>query len=435
MSVKAEKIETNVVQLTIEVSVEDVNAAIDKSFKKNVAKTNVPGFRKGKVPKQMFMKMFGAESLYPDAIDIVINDAYAKAVESEQLNPVHYPEIDYTAIVGVFKKDTPLEFVAKVTVRPEPELGQYKGVAVEKLSTEVTDADVDADLETLQNRKAEWVLKEEGAAELGDTVVIDFEGFVDGEAFEGGKGTNHSLELGSGSFIPGFEEQLVGHGLTEEVEVKVTFPEEYHAEDLAGKEAVFKCLIHEIKTKEAPELTDEFAKEMDNTVETLDELKEKTKDRLQQAKLEEAKRHLENAVVDAAVANAKLEIPEIMIKNEMDYMKKDFEQRMQAQGMTLDLYFQYTGQDEAALEEQMKPEAEKQISRSLVLSAIAEAEKLEVTPEDVDDEIKQLAIRLGMTVEDIEKNLGANKAGLMNDLLIKKTVDFLVENCVSTKED
>ncbi|MDF2536484.1 MAG: tig [Bacillales bacterium] len=377
----------------------------------------------------MFVKMFGIESLYPDAIDQVINDAYSKALTDEKIDPIDFPEIEYADIVQVFKKDADFSFVAKVTVRPEPTLGQYKGVEIKKFDLEVTEENIDNELKQMQAQKAEWVLKEEGVSENGDIVVIDFEGFESGVPFEGGKGSNYELELGSNSFIPGFEEQLVGKGTGEEVEVNVTFPEEYQAENLAGKPVVFKCTVHEIKSKQLPELTDEFAKGVDEKVSSLDELKTQIKDRLTQSKLHESKHYIENSVVDAAVANATVEIPEVMVKNEQDYMIKDFGRRMQSQGMNLEMYFQYTGQDEEALREQMKPEAEKQVRSVLVLNAIAKAEGIEVTPEEVTEEINSIAVRVGLSVKDVVKNLGGNTIAIENDIKTRKTLNILIDNC------
>lgn len=429
MSVKVESIETNKIQLTVDVTAEEVNKGIQASFKKNAAKANIPGFRKGKVPYPMFVKMFGIESLYPDAIDQVINDAYSKALIEEKIDPIDFPEIEYADIVQVFKKDTDFSFVAKVTVRPEPILGQYKGIEVKKFDLEVTEENIENELKQMLAQKAEWVLKEEGVSENGDIVVIDFEGFESGVPFEGGKGSNYELELGSNSFIPGFEEQLVGKGTGEEVEVNVTFPEEYQAENLAGKPVVFKCTVHEIKSKQLPELTDEFAKGVDEKVNSLDELKTQIKDRLTQSRLHESKHYIENSVVDAAVANATVEIPDVMVKNEQDYMIKDFGRRMQSQGMTLELYFQYTGQDEEALREQMKPEAEKQVRSILVLNAIAKAEGIEVTPEEVTEEINSIAVRVGLSVKDVVKNIGGNTVAIENDIKTRKTLNILIDNC------
>lgn len=358
------KASSNTVELKITVTAEEVNKAIDVSFKKNVAKANVPGFRKGKVPRQMFIKMYGIETLYPDAIDHVVNATYSRELTVAGIEPIDYPEIDFNEIFANFKKDAGFDYVAKVTVRPVPELGEYKGLKVKKFDAKVSDKDVKSELETMQNRKAEWVLKE-AAAENGDTVLIDFEGFIDEIAFEGGKGTNHPLELGSNSFIPGFEEQLIGKKAGEESEVNVSFPEDYHSKEYAGKKAVFKCTVHEVKSKKLPKLDDEFAKEADTTVETLAELKAKIKDRLISTKEVEEKRHIENSVVEAAVKNAKVDIPDVMLTKEVDHMVQDFSQRMKMQGMSLDMYYQFSGQDEAALREQMMSEAEKMFVQTL----------------------------------------------------------------------
>lgn len=423
MSVKFEKLEGNQGVLTVEVDAAKVNEGLDAAFKKVVTKVNVPGFRKGKMPRAMFEKRFGVESLYQDAIDILLPEAYANAVEESGIDPVDRPEIDVEQI----EKGKSFIFKATVTVKPEVKLGEYKGLEVEKVETEVTDEDVANELKTLQERQAELVVKEDGKAENGDTVVMDFEGFVDGEAFEGGKAENYSLELGSGQFIPGFEEQLVGLATGEEKDVEVSFPEEYHATELAGKPAVFKVKIHEIKGKELPELDDEFAKDVDEEVETLDALKEKIKNRLVDSKKHEAEHHVRDTVVDKAAANAEIDLPAVMIDTEVDRMMQEFEQRLQMQGMNLELYFQFSGQDENALREQMKEEGEKRVRVSLTLEAIAAAENLEVSEEDVDAELNKMAEMYNMTVENIKAALG-NLDGIKGDLKVRKAVEFLVEN-------
>jgi trigger factor len=423
MSVKFEKLEGNQGVLTVEVDAAKVNEGLDAAFKKVVTKVNVPGFRKGKMPRAMFEKRFGVESLYQDAIDILLPEAYANAVEESGIDPVDRPEIDVEQI----EKGKSFIFKATVTVKPEVKLGEYKGLEVEKVETEVTDEDVANELKTLQERQAELVVKEDGKAENGDTVVMDFEGFVDGEAFEGGKAENYSLELGSGQFIPGFEEQLVGLATGAEKDVEVSFPEEYHATELAGKPAVFKVKIHEIKGKELPELDDEFAKDVDEEVETLDALKEKIKNRLVDSKKHEAEHHVRDSVVEKAAANAEIDLPAVMIDTEVDRMMQEFEQRLQMQGMNLELYFQFSGQDENALREQMKEEGEKRVRVSLTLEAIAAAENLEVTEEDVDAELNKMAEMYNMTVENIKAALG-NLDGIKGDLKVRKAVEFLVEN-------
>lgn len=423
MSAKFEKLEGNQGKLTVEVDAETFNKALDQAFKKVVKQVNVPGFRKGRVPRPIFEQRFGVEALYQDALDIVLPEAYTKAVEETSIEPVSQPEIDIEQI----GKNEALIFTAEVTLKPEVKLGEYKGLEVEKVDTEVTDEDVENELKELQKRHAELVVKEDEAATEGDTVVIDFEGFVDGEAFEGGKAENHSLELGSGSFIPGFEEQLIGVKAGEEKEVNVTFPEEYHAEELAGKDAVFKVKVHEVKSLELPELDDEFAVDVDDEVETLDALREKIKKRLKESKEHEAKHTIENAVIEQAAENAEIDVPEVMIENEIDRMMKEFEQRLQAQGLNLDLYKQFSGQDESELKEQMKADAEKRVRVSLTLEAIAKAENIEVTDEEVEKELEKMSETYNLPVDQIKQILGSTDS-IKEDLKLNKAVELLVEN-------
>jgi trigger factor len=423
MTAKWEKLEGNSGVLTVEVSVEKVNEGIDAAFKKVVQKVNVPGFRKGKMPRAMFEKRFGVESLYQDALDILLPEAYGNAVEETGIEPIDRPDID----IEQMEKGKELVFKATVTVKPEVKLGDYKGLEVEEYNTAVTEEDVNKELEALQTRHAELVVKEEGPAGNGDTVVIDFEGFVDGEAFDGGKAENYSLELGSGSFIPGFEEQLVGTSAGESKEVEVNFPEEYHAAELAGKPAVFKVTLHEIKTKELPVLDDEFAKDVDEEVESLDQLKEKIQNRLKDQKEHEAEHHVRDSVVDQAAANAEVDVPAVMIETEINRMMQEFEQRLQMQGMNLELYFQFSGQDQNALREQMKEEAEKRVRVNLTLEAIAKAENIEAKEEDVNAELEKMAQTYNMTVENILNALGGVE-GIKSDLKLQKAVEFLVEN-------
>ena len=423
MSVKWEKQEGNEGVLTVEVDADTFNKALDDAFKKVVKQVSIPGFRKGKVPRALFEKRFGVEALYQDALDILLPVEYPKAVEEAGIEPVDRPEIDVEKI----EKGESLIFTAKVTVKPEVKLGEYKGLGIEKDDTAVTDEDVQNELKSLQERQAELVVKEGGKVEEGDTVVLDFEGFVDGEAFEGGKAENYSLEVGSGSFIPGFEDQLVGLEADAEKDVEVTFPEEYHAEDLAGKPAVFKVKIHEIKAKELPELDDEFAKDVDEEVETLAELTEKTKKRLEEAKENEADAKLREELVTKAAENAEIDIPQAMIDTELDRMMKEFEQHLQMQGMNLELYFQFSGQDETALKEQMKEDAEKRVKSNLTLEAIAKAEDLQVTDEEVEEELSKMAEAYNMPVENIKQAIGSTE-GMKEDLKVRKAIDFLVEN-------
>ncbi|MEK5065569.1 trigger factor [Cytobacillus sp. FSL R5-0596] len=423
MSAKFEKLEGNRGVLTIEVDAEKVTEGLDAAFKKVVKQVNVPGFRKGKMPRGMFEKRFGVESLYQDAVDYLLPEAYANAIDETGIEPVDRPEIDVEQI----EKGKSLIFKATVTVKPEVKLGEYKGLEVKPLETSVTEEDVNNELTSLQERQAELAVKEEGKAENGDTVVMDFEGFVDGEAFEGGKAENYSLELGSGQFIPGFEEQLIGTAAGESKDVEVSFPEEYHAAELAGKPATFKVTVHEIKTKQLPELDDEFAKDADEEVETLDALKEKIKTRLEESKKHEAEHHVRDTVVEAAAANAEMEIPAAMVDTEVNRMMQEFEQRLQMQGMNLELYFQFSGQDEAALREQMKEEAEKRVRVNLTLEAIAKAENIEVSDEEVSEELNKMTEMYNMSADQITQALGSLE-GLKTDLQIKKAVDFLVEN-------
>ncbi|RNF40910.1 trigger factor [Planococcus salinus] len=429
MSAKWEKQEGNTGTLTVEVPAEEVNAGLDKAFKKVVKEINVPGFRKGKMPRQMFEKRFGVESLYQDALDFILPDAYANAVEEAGINPVDRPEID----IETLEKNQPLVFTAKVTVKPEVELGEYKGLEVTKQDTEVTDEDIENQLKESQERFAELAVKEDEAIVEGDTAVIDFEGFVDGEAFEGGAGNDYSLEIGSNSFIPGFEEQLIGLKAGEEKDVEVTFPEEYHAAELAGKAATFKVKVNEVKAKELPELDDELAKEIDPEVGSVEELRTKLKENTIAEKASAADAALRDELVQKAAENATIDIPHAMIHSEMDRMMQDFEQRLTQQGMNLDLYYQFSGQDEAALREQMHGDAETRVRVSLTLEAIAEAENLEVTPEDIDKELEKMAGQFNMDVEQIKAALGGTEM-LENDIRMQNTVEFLVENANITTE-
>ncbi len=424
MSVKWEKQEGNQGLLTIEVPATEVNNALDKAFNKIVKQINEPGFRKGKMPRPLFEKKYGVEALYQDALEIIIPDAYSNAIDEAGIEPVDYPEIAGTEN---FAKGQDFTFTATVTVKPEPKLGEYKGLEVTKLPTEVTDEEVEAQIQEQLARKAELEIKEDGAIEEGDTAVIDFEGFQGGEAFEGGKGEDYPLEIGSGSFIPGFEEQLVGVKAGESKEVVVTFPEEYHAAELAGKEATFQVTIKEVKTKVLPELNDEFAKEIDPEVESLEALRAKIKDQTVEQKKAESEGALRDELVEKAAANAEMEIPAGMINTELDRMVQEFGQRLQMQGMNLELYFQFSGQTEEQLREQMKEDAENRVRVALTLEAIAKAENVEVSEEDITTELDAMASQFGMTVDQIKTALGGT-AILENDVKTKKTVELLVEN-------
>ncbi|WP_233881046.1 trigger factor [Virgibacillus halodenitrificans] len=424
MSAKWEKQEGNEGVLTIEVSPEEFDKALDQAFKKVSKDVQIPGFRKGKIPRKIFENRFGVESLYQDAVDIVLPDAYMKAIEETNIEPVAQPEVDIETI----EQGKPLVFTAKVTVKPEVKLGEYKGLEVEEQSVEVTDEDVEKEIEHQREHHAELVVKEEGTVEEGDTVVIDFEGFLGDEPFEGGKGENHSLEIGSGQFIPGFEEQLVGKKAEEDTEISLTFPEDYHAEELAGKEATFKVKIHEIKSKELPELDDEFAKDVDEEVETLDELKKKKKEELEEQKKQEAENQKRETLLEKASENTEVVIPEAMVDTELDQMVKEFEQRLQMQGMTLEMYSQFSGQDVDALKEQMKEDAEKRVKTNLTLEAIVENEDLEVSEDDLNAELENMASMYGTDIEQLKQMLGGNTDALKGELKMRKAIDFLVEN-------
>ncbi len=431
MTAKWEKLEGNEGVLTVEVDSEKVDKALDQAFKKVVKKVNVPGFRKGKVPRAIFEKQFGVESLYQDALDILLPEAYGEAIDETGIEPVDRPEID----IDTIEKGHNLIFTAKVTVKPEVTLGAYKELEVEEEDTNVTDEEVEAELTKLQERHAELVVVEDGAVENGDTAVIDFEGFVDGEAFEGGKGENYSLEIGSNSFIPGFEDQLIGAKQGEEKDVEVTFPEEYHAAELAGKPATFKVKIHDIKRKELPELNDEFAKEANSEVETLEQLKADLKEKLEKNKEHEAYHEVRDALVEKAAENATIDIPEAMINTEVDRMMREFEQRLQMQGMNLELYFQFSGQTEEAMREQFKADGEKRVRANLTLEAIANAEQIEATEEEVDKEFEKMAEMYQRPLEEIKEIFSAQGGteGIKADIKIQKAIEFLVDNCKKVK--
>ncbi|MFD1362178.1 trigger factor [Lentibacillus salinarum] len=424
MSAKWEKQEGNQGILTIEVSADEFDKALDQAFKKVVKDVQIPGFRKGKVPRNIFEKRFGVESLYQDAVDIVLPDAYTKAVEETGIEPIEQPEVDIEEI----EKGKDLIFKATVNVKPEVTLGDYKGLEVEEQSVDVTDEDVDHEIEHQREHHAELIVKEAGNIEEGDTVVMDFEGFIDGEPFEGGKGEDFSLEIGSGQFIPGFEEEMVGKALGEETDINVTFPEDYHAEHLAGKEAVFSVKIHDVKTKELPELDDEFAKDVDEEVETLDELKEKKKEELHSQREQDAENQKRETLIEKASDNAEVDIPDAMVESELDRMLQEFEQRLQMQGMTLDMYYQFSGQDKEALKDQMREDAQKRVKTNLTLEAIYNAENLEVTDEDVEKEISNMASMYGTDAEQLKQMLGGNTDALKEELKGTKAIEFLVEH-------
>ncbi|WP_339228306.1 trigger factor [Oceanobacillus sp. FSL K6-2867] len=430
MTAKWEKQEGNKGKLTFEVPADDFNLALDKAFKKVSKDVQIPGFRKGKIPRGMFEKRFGVEALYQDAVDIVLPEAYTKAIDETDIFPIAQPEVDIEQI----EKGKDLVFTAVVEVKPEVTLGDYKGLEVEEESVEVTDEDVENEINTILERHAELVVKEDGKIEDGDTAVIDFEGFLDGEAFEGGKGENHSLEIGSGSFIPGFEEKLIGKEAGEETEIEVSFPEEYHAENLAGKDAVFKVKIHEIKSKELPELDDEFAKDVDDEVETLDELKNKKREELESQRKQDADNKKRESLIQQASENTEVDIPDAMVETELDQMLREFEQQLQMQGMTLEMYSQFAGQDKDALKEQMKEDAAKRVKTNLTLEAIVKAENIEASEEDVNAELEKMASMYGIEVDQLVQMLGGSNETIKNDLKIRAAIDFLVDNSKIAKQ-
>ncbi|QVK19022.1 trigger factor [Mycoplasmatota bacterium] len=425
MTVKVEKIEENKVKLTVTVEAEAFNEALDVAFKKVVKEVSVPGFRKGKIPRNLFEKKFGVESLYEEAINHIIPKVYPDAVLESKIEPVAQPNIDVD--FETIGKDQPFTFYATVTVKPEVKLGDYKGIEVKELSTEVTDEDVDAEIKKLLDQHAELVVKESEAENL-DTVVIDYEGIKDGVAFEGGTAQNHSLKLGSNSFIPGFEEQLIGIKAGESKTINVTFPEEYHSEDLKGQEVQFNVTCHEVKTLEVPAFDEDFVKELNReNINTVDELKEDVKNTLTNKKETEAKNHIVDTVVDTAANNAEINVPDEMIKAETDRMMHDATKRLEQQGINLDLYLQYTGGTKEGLQEQFKGEATKQIRYNLTLEKIAEVENIEVTAEELDEEFEKMAKAYNMPIDQI-KAAFPDTTDLEDNIKIRKAVDFLVEN-------
>lgn len=409
--------------LTFEIDVETAKKGIDQAFKRTQKRITVPGFRKGHVPRQLFNQMYGEEALYQDALNIVLPKAYEDAVKETGIEPVDQPQIDVKSL----EKGQPWVLTAEVAVKPEVKLGDYKGMEVPAQDTTVSDKEVEDELESKRQQQAELVLKEDQPAENGDTVVIDYVGSVDGEKFDGGSADNYSLELGSGAFIPGFEDQLVGHKSGEDVEVKVTFPEEYHAQDLAGKEAVFEVKLHEVKEKQLPEMDDEFAKDVDEDVDTLDELKEKTKKQLQEQKEDAAHAAIEDAAIEATVNNAETEeIPQAMLDDDTDRQVQQYLMGMQQQGINPKMYFQITGTTEDDLRKQFANDAAKRVKTNLVLEAIVKDANLEATDEDIDAEIKDLAAQYGMEEDAVKKAL--SKDMLSHDIQIKKAVDLVTDS-------
>ncbi|GAF35712.1 trigger factor [Lentilactobacillus farraginis] len=423
MSAKWEKKGTNDGELTFEIGTDSIKSGLDRAFKKNKNSIRVPGFRKGKVPRAIFNQMYGEEALYEDALNILLPDEYAKAVEEAKIEPVDQPKID----VESMEKGKPWVIKANVTVKPEVKLGNYKGLSVPKQNTRVYQKDIDAELEKKRQNEAELVLKEGKAAEKGDTVVIDFDGTVDGKPFEGGSAKNHSLELGSNSFIPGFEDQLIGHKAGDEVDVKVTFPDDYQAKDLQGKEAVFKTTIHEVKTKELPKLDDDFAKDVDEDVDSLDELKEKIKEDLKTQKKNEAREAIEDAAINQAVDNSEVkDVPQAMLDEDIQRQMDQYLAGMQQQGINQQMYFQLTGTKPEDLKKQFADGAERRVKTNLVLEAIVDAENINPTEDDIKAEVKDLATQYGMKEDAVRSALTDDM--LKHDIGIKKAIDLIVDS-------
>lgn len=426
MSLQVEKLEHNMAKLTVEVAAEDVEKALQAAYLKQRKQINIPGFRKGKVPRQMIEKMYGPEVFYDEAANNMIPDAYAKAYDESELDIVSQPKIE----VVQMEKGKPFIFTAEVATKPEVTLGDYKGLKVDKVSTRVTQKEVDEEIEKERERNARTIEVTDRAVQDKDEVTLDFEGFVDGVAFEGGKGEDYPLTIGSGSFIPGFEEQLIGAEIDKEVEVNVTFPKEYHSEELAGKDATFKCTVHTIKAKELPELDDEFASEV-SECETMDAYRAEVKKNIKERKERTGKEKKENQAVDQAIENAQMDIPEAMIEFQVRQMADDFARRIQQQGLTVEQYFQFTGMTAEKMMEEMRPQAEKSIKTRLVLEAIVKAENIEVSDERVEEELTKMAEAYQMEVEKLKEFMGENeKKQIKEDLAVQEAITLLVNGSV-----
>ena len=423
MSLQVEKLEKNMAKLTIEASAEDFEKAIQKVYLKARGRINIPGFRKGKAPRKLIEKMYGTGVFYEDAANDLIPTAYAEALKDCDLEIVSRPEINVTQI----ESGKPFIFTAEVAVKPEVTLGEYKGVEVEKSDVEVTDEDINKEVDKERENNSRTIDVDDRAVESGDIIKLDFDGSVDGVPFAGGKAENYTLTIGSGSFIPGFEDQLIGTKIGEDKDVTVTFPEDYHEKSLAGKEAVFKCKVNAITVKELPDADDEFASEV-SEFETLAEYKEDIKKKLTEKKEKEARAKKEAQAVEKAVENATMEIPDAMIDTQVQSMMEDFARRMQSQGLSLEQYFQFTGMDAKKMHDQMKPEALKRIQNSLVLEAVAKAENIEITDEKVDEEIAKMAEAYKMEVEKLKGIIGDSERDQMKkDLAVQAAADLIAD--------
>ena len=424
MSVQVEKLEKSMAKLTIEVSADDLEKAIESAYQKNRGKISIPGFRKGKAPRKMIEQMYGKGVFYEDAANELINSEYPKAAEESGEDIVSNPKIDISQV----ESGKPFIFTAEVALKPPVSLGKYKGVKVEKADLDVTDADVDAEIDKQRNTNARTVEIADRAVQKDDMITLDFEGFVDGEAFKGGKGEDYPLTIGSGAFIPGFEEQLIGVEIGKETEVKVKFPADYQAAELADKDAVFKCTVKAIKEKQLPELNDEFASDV-SEFETLQEYREDARKKLVERKTAEAKAKKEDEAVKAVIEDSEMELPEAMIETQQRQIVNDFAQRLQMQGLSMEQYLQYTGSSVEKMMEQVKPQAEERIKSRLVLEAVAAAEKLEATDEEFEAELKKMADQYKMEVEKIKGMISEKEQKqIRDDLAVQKAADFVVEN-------
>jgi trigger factor len=427
MNVQVENLEKNMAKLTVTVDAAELEKAITKAYNKQKNSISVPGFRKGKVPQHMVEKMYGAEIFYEDAANIIMQETYPQAYDESKLDIVSQPQVDITQL----EKGKDFIYTATVAVKPEVKLGKYKGVSVTKVDAKVTATEVNDSIKAELERDARMVTKN-GKAAKNDTAVIDFEGFVDGVAFEGGKGENYDLVLGSGSFIPGFEDQLIGHKAGEDVDVEVTFPETYQAEDLAGKAAVFKCHIHEVKKKDVPKLDDEYVS--DHTeFETVDEYKASVKERLENNKKAEGRRAQEDEAIAKIVEDSEMEIPDAMLDYQVENMINDFANNMAQQGLSLQQYMQFTGMTMDAFRDQVRPDALSRTQSSLVLEAIAKAEKIEATDADVDAKLEEMSKQYGMELEQIKNLVGeSEKESMKKDIAIEKAIELIMDNVKET---
>lgn len=427
MSLQVERLEHNMAKLTIEVPAEEVEKALQAAYLKERGKISLPGFRKGRVPRQMIEKMYGPEVFYDEAANRMISEAYAKAYDECELELVSQPKIEITQL----EKGKEFIFTAEVAVKPEVKLGEYKGLKVDKVSTRVTQKEVDEEIDKERERNARTIDVTDRAVQDKDQITLDFEGFVDGVAFEGGKASDYPLTIGSGAFIPGFEDQLIGANIDEEKEINVTFPEEYQAKELAGKAAVFKCTVHSIKAKELPELDDEFVSDVSEKSETVDAYKAEVKAKIKERKENEGKQKREDQSVEQAVANAEMDIPEAMISFQSRQMVDDFARRIMQQGMTMEQYFQFTGLSEEKMMEEFKPEAEKRIRTRLTLEAIVAAENIEVSEERLDEELQKMANSYKMEVDKLKEYMGENeKKQMKEDIAIQEAVTLIANAAV-----